>query len=152
MDRDRYLHKFDLPAPPVPVLQRPLASSTPVYGHDYAQEGQGEDAPFQLHSSWEGMAKSPAGLPQPESDNVPDSDESLGSLQEQPFEDDPLLFPETPVRRKKQSPMTEKRNPSGSRSAAGDTGNEHVDRGNERVERGNERVERERVPPKCYHY
>ncbi len=150
------MHKFDLPAPPVPVLQRPLASSTPVYGHDYAQEGQGEDAPFQPHSSREGTAKSPAGLQQPESGNVPDSEESSDSLQEQPFEDDPPLFPETPVRRKKQPQEMEHRSPSGSRPAAGDTGNERVergvDRGNERVERGNERVERERVPLKRYHY
>ena len=138
-DRDRYLHKFDLPIPPVPVLQRPLASSTPVYGHDYVQKDQREDALFPPNSSREGMAKGPAGLQQPESGNVPNSEESSEDpLQEQPFDGDPPLFPETLVRCKKQLQETEHRSPSSSRPAAGDT--------------GNERVERERMPPKHYHY
>ena len=38
--RDKYLHRIDLAAL---ALQRPLASSTLVYGHDYAQEGQREE-------------------------------------------------------------------------------------------------------------
>ncbi len=106
-----------------------LASSTLVYGHDYAQEGQREDTPSS-----------------PKSSNVPDSEESSEDpLQEQPFDGDPPLFPETPVRRKKQPQEMEKRSLSGSKSAAGNTGNE-------RVEKGNEHVERERVPPKRYHY
>ena len=59
--RDKYLHRFDLPTP---ALQRPLASSTPVYGHDYAQEGQREEfhpqenAPSLPNISQEGTAKS----------------------------------------------------------------------------------------------
>ena len=80
----------------------------------YAQEGQREDALSSLKSG-----------------NVPDSEElSEDPLQEQPFDGDPPLFPETPVRRKKQPQEMEKRSPSGSGPAAGDTGNERVERGN----------------------
>ena len=60
--RDKYLHKIELQAP---ALQRPLASSTPVYGHDYtlAHEGQREelhpleDALSSPNSSWDETAK-----------------------------------------------------------------------------------------------
>ena len=110
-----------------------------MYSHDYVQEGQREDAPSSPDSNREGTAKGLAGLHQPKSGDVPNSeDSSEDPLQEQPFDGDPPLFPETPVRRKKQPREAEKGNPSGPRSAAGGTGNEHV--------------ERERVPPKHYHY
>ena len=60
--RDKYLHKIEMKAP---ALRRPLVSSTPVYGHDYAlaHEGQKEelhpleDAPSSPNSSWDELAK-----------------------------------------------------------------------------------------------
>ena len=128
------MHRFDLPTP---ALQRPLASSTPVYGHDYAQEGQGEelhpwqDAPSSPDSSREGTPKGGA---------VPDSEDSSEDPfgREQPLDGDPLLFPETVVRRKKQSVSrkAEKSCPSGPKSAVCGTGNESAacGTGNERVE------------------
>ena len=135
MGRDKYLHKIDLQAP---ALRRPLASSTPVYGHDYAlaQEGQREelhpleDAPSSPHSSWDETAK---GLADPRklesgaaSENEKSSEDS--SMQEQPFEGDVPLFPETVVRRKNQpTPQeTERKSLSGSKSAASGVDKESV--------------------------
>ncbi len=104
MGRDKYLHKIDLQTP---ALQRPLASSTPVYGHDYAltHEGQRE----QLHpleevfssspdSSWDEAAKGLADLRKAE-DGAIHSGESSDDpfIQEQPFDGDVPLFPETVV-------------------------------------------------------
>ena len=143
--RDKYLHKFDLPTP---ALQRPLASSTPVYGHDYAQEGQREE----LHP-WEDALSSPNSSREgtPKGGAVPDSEDSSEDPfgQEQPFDGDPLLFPETVVQCKNQSASreTEKRSLSGSKSAVCGMGNESAAHGT-----GNERVERESVTPKRYHY
>ena len=99
--RDKYLHRIDLSTP---ALQRPLASSTPVYGHDYAQEGQREEfhprenAPSSPNISREGTAKSLTDPRQPRSGDVPDSeDSSEDPLQEQPFDGEPPLFPEVVV-------------------------------------------------------
>ncbi len=81
--RDKYLHKIELSAP---ALQHLLASSTPVYGHDYAQEGQGEDlhprenAPSSPNSSQEEIAKGLADPQQPRSGDMPDSEESSEDL------------------------------------------------------------------------
>ena len=125
------MHKIDLS---VPALQRPLASSTPVYGHDYAQEGQGEElhpwenAPSSPNSSQE--ERGPTDPQQPRSGDLPNSeDSSEDPLQEQPFDGDPPLFPETIVRRKKQTTPheAEKRSSPASKPTAGDTGNEHVE-------------------------
>ena len=104
MGRDKYLHKIDLQTP---ALQRPLASSTPVYGHDYAlaHEGQREelhpleDAPSSPNSSWDEMAKGLADPRKLEGGAMPESGESLEDpfVQEQPFDGDVPLFPETVV-------------------------------------------------------
>ncbi len=126
--RDKYLHKIDLSAP---ALQRPLASSTPVYGHDYAQEGQREEnAPSSPNSSREETARGLPDQQQLRSGNLPDSEESSEDpLQEQPFDGDPPLFPETVVRRKKQTAPreAEKRSSPVSKPAACGTGNERIE-------------------------
>ena len=82
-----------------------------MYGHDYAQEGRRqelhplENVPSSPNSSQEETTKGLMDLRQPRSGNMPDSEESLEDplMQEQPFNGDPPLFPETMVRCKKQS-------------------------------------------------
>ncbi len=118
--RCQYLHKIELGAP---TLQHPLASSTPVYGHDFAAVDDGPKE--RLHpleevtssspdSSWDGAVKDfddlwkaegggmgeGAGMTARGSNEVSDDD---AFAQEQPFdgaENDIPLFPETVVRRK----------------------------------------------------
>ena len=124
----KYLHKIKLQAP---ALQRLLASSTPVYGHDYAltHEGQRE----QLHpleealspspdSSWDEIAKGLADPQRVKDGALHKSGESSEDpfVQEQPFDGDVPLFPETVVRCKNQSTPqeTEKKSSSSSKSAA----------------------------------
>ncbi len=84
--RCKYLHKIELQPP---ALQRLLASSTPVYSHEYtiAHEGQNE----QLRPLEEAFSTSP--------DSPHGSDESSDdpSAQEQPLDGDVPLFPETVV-------------------------------------------------------
>ena len=84
--RYKYLHKIELQTP---TLQCPLASSTPVYGHEYtiAHESRNE----QLRPLEEVSSSSP--------DPPHRSDESSDdpSAQEQPFDGDVPLFPETVV-------------------------------------------------------
>ncbi len=109
MSRDKYLHKIDLQAP---ALRRPLVSSTPVYGHDYAlaHEGQREelhpleDAPSSPNSSWDETAKGLADLRKLEGGATRESEKSSEDsfMQEQPFDGDGdvPLFPEMVVQRK----------------------------------------------------
>ncbi len=140
--RDRYLHKIDLQAP---ALQCPLALSTPVYGHDYAQEGQREemhpleDAPSSPNSSWDEPAKGLTNPCKPEGGAMPDSGESSEDhfSQEQPLDGDVPLFPETVVRHKNQTAPqeTEKGSSSSPKAAVRE-----------------ESVRRESVELKHYHY
>ncbi len=127
--RCKYLHKIELQPP---ALQRPLASSTPVYGHDYAiaHEGQNE----QLRPLEEASSSSP--------DSMHRSDESSDdpSAQEQSFDGDVPLFPETVVRHKNRSMPreSEKKNSPGSEPVA--------------CGANKERAKRESVEPKHFHY
>ena len=122
-----------------------------MYGHDYAltHEGQRE----QLHpleealspspdSSWDEIAKGLADPQRVKDGALHKSGESSEDpfVQEQPFDGDVPLFPETVVRRKNQSTPqeTEKKSSSSSKSAACGT--------------DGERAKRESVDPKRYHY
>ncbi len=117
--RCRYLHKIELKAP---ALQRPLASSTPVYSHDFAAVY--DDQKERLHPLEEVTSSSPdsslgeaardfgdprgtekgrigEGVGEIACDSSEVSDEDFA--QEQPFdgaEGDVPLFPETRVQRK----------------------------------------------------
>ncbi len=146
--RDRYLHKIDLQVPP---LQCPLASSTPVYGHDYAivHESQREHlrpleeaSSSSPNSSWDEAAKG-LGDPWKAEGGAPRrSDESSDdlSVQEQPFDGDVPLFPETVVRHKNRSVPQESE--------------KEILPGSEPVVRGanEERTKRESTDPKRFHY
>ncbi len=136
-----YLHKVELRAP---TLHRPLASSTPVYGHDVAELYSSKNE--KLHplnevspssstdSDWERAARDfneyrvEAGRHvQPLEANDPDDDPA----QEQPFEEmgeDPPLFPETVVHHKSTviPEEMEKARPSPARRESG----EHASRKN----------------------
>ncbi len=117
--RCRYLHKIELKAL---ALQRPLVSSTPVYGHDFATVC--DDQKERLHPLAEATSSSPdsswgkaardfgdprgaekGGIGEGMGEIVCDSSEVSDEdfAQEQPFdgaEDDTPLFPETRVRHK----------------------------------------------------
>ncbi len=101
--RCQYLHKIELQPP---VLQRPLASSTPVYGHDYAIAHEGKKE--QLHPLAEASSSSPdtswdepvKGFDDPrkaEGDAMHGELSDDPFIQEQPFDDDLPLFPEAVV-------------------------------------------------------
>ncbi len=140
--RTRYLHKVELRAP---TLHRPLASSTPVYGHDVAELYSSKNE--RLHpldevspssstdSDWERAARDfneyrvetgrHAGQPLEANDHDDDP------AQEQPFEEmgeDPPLFPETVVCRKSTvaPEETERARPLPARRESG----EHASRNN----------------------
>ena len=101
--RCRYLHKIELQPP---ALQCPLASSTPVYGHDYAIAHEGKKE--QLHplaeasssspdTSWDEHAQGFDDLRKAEGDAMRGESSDDPFIQEQPFDGDPPLFPETVV-------------------------------------------------------
>ena len=109
--RCRYLHRIELQPP---ALQHPLASSTPVYGHDYAiaHEGQKEQlcplaeaSSSSPNSSWDEPVKGFDDPQKAEGGATRKSGESSDDpfIQEQPSEGDLPLFPETVVRHKSQS-------------------------------------------------
>ncbi len=142
------MHRIELQPP---ALQCPLASSTPVYGHDYAiaHEGQKEQlrpldeaSSSSPDSSWDEPVK---GLDDPrkaEGSATCKSGESSDDpfIQEQPFDGDFPLFPETVVRRKSRSAPqdAEKRSSPVSETAA--------------CGAKEERAKRESVGSKHFHY
>ncbi len=133
--RNQYLHKIELQAP---TLQCPLASLTPVYGHDYtlSQGNQGkrlhplEEVSSPLpESSEDEAAENPGGPQKVESGATRESGESsedLCSLQEQPFDGDAPLFPKTPVRRTVPR-ETERKSPSSLEQLAREVSKEHTE-------------------------